>query len=367
MSHPSAPAAATADPPGLQLAGLAAWMGQHIEDYDGSSPPTAELMAGGRSNVTYLLRQQDRLWVLRRPPLGHVMASAHDMGREHRVLSGLDRVGFPAPAPLGLCEDLAVIGAPFMLMDYVDGRVVADADDAGLLAPAETDQICQSFISTLAQLHQLDVQAAGLSSLGRPEGYLTRQLRRWTGQWQTTKTRDLSGFETLADWVGEHLVSVPAGLPWSVVHGDYRLDNLILAPTGPEIRAVLDWEMSTLGDPVSDLAIVLVYWSRPADELRHRLPVAHGVTDGPGFWERNRLVEAYAAHTGFDLGHLDVCVALACLKLAVIMESIHYRNLSGQQIGAAADDAAGAMGRATEALVQLGLAVRDGGVDALSR
>jgi aminoglycoside phosphotransferase (APT) family kinase protein len=356
------------DPPGLRLAELRAWLARRRPDVDRSLPLRARLMPAGRSNVTYLLSQQERRWVLRRPPLGHVMQSAHDMEREFRLLSGLTRVGFPVPRPYALCQDPTVIGAPFVLMEHVEGRVISDAADAGRLDEAEASQICAAAVAHLAQLHDVDVDAAGLSDLGRPLGYLARQVRRWSQQWESTRTRDLPEIVDLVDWLAERVGRLPEGLPQALVHGDYRIDNLILAPSGPEVRAVLDWEMSTRGDPVADLAVMLVYWSRPGDTLRHRVPVAEGVTDGPGFWDRRRLADAYADATGHDLSHLDVCLALACLKLAVIMESIHFRNLAGHQLGTAARHDATAMGRAAEALVALGLEVaQGGGLDALSR
>jgi len=333
----------------------------------GDEPLAAVLLAGGRSNVSYLLEQGDRRLVLRRPPLGNILPSAHDMGREFRLLSGMARVGFPAPAAVALCEDTAVIGAPFMLMEFVDGQVIATADEASLLTPAQADAVSSSLVSTLARLHQVDVRAAGLEGLGRPEGYLGRQVVRWSDQWQRTKTRELADMDALSTWLGERVGDVRPDAPWSIVHGDYRIDNVILDPVDHSVRAVLDWEMSTLGDPVSDLAISLVYWSEAADLLRRDIPVSTGVTAGAGFWTRQRIVDEYSALTGFDLGHLDICLALACFKLAVIMESIHKRTRDGQQLGTAATDD-GTMAEAATALARLGRTVAEGGgVAALSR
>ncbi len=355
-----------ADPPGLRMAPLLTWMCAALDDIDPAAPLDARLMAGGRSNVTYLLAQEHREWILRRPPLGHVMESAHDMGREQRVLSGLARAGFPAPRPLAFCPTEDIIGAPFLLMEYVHGRVVGDAEAASALSESEAGEISAALVGTLGRLHDVDAVAAGLDGLGRPHGYLQRQVRRWGSQWQTTRTRDLPDIDLLLGWLEDHLGQIPADAPWSLVHGDFRLDNLILDPRSAEVRAVLDWEMSTLGDPVADLAVSLVYWSRPGERLRHAIPVAEGVTDGPGFWDRSRIVDEYAEATGRSLDHLDFCIALACLKLAVIMESIHYRNLAGQQLGtAAADD--GSMGIAAEALARMGVEVaRGGGLEALA-
>jgi aminoglycoside phosphotransferase (APT) family kinase protein len=349
----------TADLPGLHLAAVTGWLAEHGVAL--AEPVTASLFTGGRSNVTYRLTGADgHSVVLRRPPLGHVLPSAHDMARECRVLTGLNAAGYPTPTTLALCEDASVTGSPFLVMAYVDGRIVATAEDAARLTPAERDGVSATLVGALAQLHGVDVAAAGLSELGRPEGYLPRQLKRWTQQWELTKTRDLPSMEALQARIEAALRPLPADLPWSLVHGDYRLDNVILAPDGPEVLAVLDWEMSTLGDPLADLALTLVYWTEAADRLRHRVPVAQHLTDADGFWGRSRIIDAYAAATGGPMDHLDACTALACFKLAVITESIHARTLSGKQLGAAAGDVH-AMGAATEALADLGLRVADAG------
>ncbi len=349
----------SADLPGLDLAAVTAWLSS--QGVALAEPVTASLFTGGRSNVTYRLVGADGTsLVVRRPPLGHVLPSAHDMGREYRVLRGLNDVGYPTPRTIALCEDPSVNGSPFLVMEYVDGRIVATAADAAALSPEERGGVSAALVAALAQLHRVDVAAAGLGELGRPEGYLPRQLGRWTKQWELTKTRDLPTMDLLRGRIEEALAPLPSDLPWSLVHGDYRLDNVILAPGGPEVRAVLDWEMSTLGDPLADLALTLVYWTEGSDRLRHRVPVAEHLTDAAGFWSRARIIDAYAAATGGAMDHLDVCTALACFKLAVITESIHARTLSGQQLGTAAGDVH-AMGVATEALAELGLHVAESG------
>jgi aminoglycoside phosphotransferase (APT) family kinase protein len=339
--------------PGLDLPAVLTWLARAGVPL--AEPVTAQLFTGGRSNVTYRLTAADgRTVVLRRPPLGNVMPSAHDMGREHRVLTGLARVSFPTPAPLALCDDEAVTGAPFLVMSYVPGRIVDTAAAAAKLTAADRGAISDSLVTALAGLHRVDVHAAGLEQLGRPQGYLPRQLTRWSQQWDITRTRDLPAMDELRARIERGLDATPPAPAWSLVHGDYRLDNVILDPVDLQVSAVLDWEMSTLGDPIADLAVALVYWSQPGDALRHAVPVAEHVTDADGFWTRERLIEAYAQRSGLPLDHLDVCTALACFKLAVIMESIHARALSGKQLGAARDSD---MGAATEALAQLGLAV----------
>ncbi|MEY4899659.1 MAG: hypothetical protein RI895_81 [Actinomycetota bacterium] len=332
-------------------------MSSNISGVDDSAKLQTTLLAGGRSNISYKLTDASgSSWVLRRPPLGHIMPSAHDMGREFRVLSGLNSVSFPTPKAQGFCDDETIIGSKFMLMDFVDGRVIESAETAMSLSNVQASEISQNLVDTLANLHRVDPVAAELDQLGRPEGYLQRQVKRWGEQWQLTKTRELAEIEELHTWLEGAISKLPTNLPSAIVHGDYRIDNVILDPKTSEIIAVLDWEMSTLGDPISDLAISLVYWSQAGDTLRNQIPVAQEVTSGPGFWTREQVVQHYVSKTGFDISHLDECVALACFKLAVIMESIHHRNLSGQQLGAAAG-AQSTMGQATVALTKLGLAV----------
>jgi aminoglycoside phosphotransferase (APT) family kinase protein len=349
----------TADLPGLDLEAVTGWL--ESQGTPLAEPVTASLFTGGRSNVTYRLTGSDGTdLVLRRPPLGHVLPSAHDMVREYRVLSGLGTVDYPVPPTIALCEDPSVTGSPFLVMAHVEGRIVATADDAAVLSPAERGAISSSLVGALARLHAVDVEAAGLTELGRPEGYLPRQLSRWTKQWELTKTRDLPAMEALRGRIEDALAPLPVDLPWSLVHGDYRLDNVILAPDGPEVRAVLDWEMSTLGDPLADLALTLVYWTEGSDRGRHLVPVAEHLTDAEGFWGRAQIIDAYATVTGRPMDHLDACTALACFKLAVITESIHARTLSGKQLGTAAGDVH-AMGVATEALAELGLRVAESG------
>jgi aminoglycoside phosphotransferase (APT) family kinase protein len=353
--------------PGLRLDAVVAWLADQGIELDSGGPVTATLFPGGRSNVTYRLTDaRGRSVVIRRPPLGNVLPSAHDMAREHRVLAGLGRVDYPVPTALALCEDETVNGCTFLAMAFVDGRIISTADQARELAADEADAVCSSLVTALADLHRVDVAAAGLEALGRPDGYLPRQLDRWTRQWDLTKTRDLPSMDSLRARIADQLAPLPADLPWSLVHGDYRLDNVILDPASPDVVAVLDWEMSTLGDPLADLALSLVYWTQAHDGLRHRVPVAEHLTDGPGFWDRAALIEAYARQSGLPVDHLDACTALACFKLAVITESIHARTLSGKQLGTAAGDVH-AMGVATEALAELGLAViRRGTVDGLA-
>ncbi|CAB4340349.1 MAG: phosphotransferase [Actinobacteria bacterium] len=342
------------DPPGLVMATLEPWLVDNVAGFTSTDHITAELLSGGRSNISYVLSNQGGVRVvLRRPPLGHVMPSAHDMQREFKVLSGLNKTSYPTPRALAVCEDLQIIGATFMVMSHVAGRVIADASDAQHLSSTDAKEISANLFDQLAALHAINPSDAGLDTLGRPEGYMERQVKRWGEQWQLSQTRQVDEIDVLFKWLNENSALLPNNRPSSIVHGDFRIDNVIIDQDVNEILAVLDWEMATLGDPISDLAISLVYWTRPEDKLRANVPVAQHITDGPGFWTREQIVENYAAKTGFDVSYLDFCVALACFKLAVIMESIHKRNLSGQQLGAASGSSS-TMGEATVALAKLG-------------
>lgn len=343
----------TQDPAGLNIRALRAWLPAHVPGF--GSDFTAELLAGGRSNVSYRLTDPAGMSiVLRRPPLGNVMPTAHDMSREYRVMSGMNRVEFPAPHAVALCEDATVIGSSFMVMNFVEGRVIDDAHRAAPLTTTQADEVSAALVDTLARLHTLDPAAAGLADLGRPVGFVERQVTRWGTQWQLTRTRELADIDRLLAWLPGRAANLASPAAGALVHGDYRIDNVILHPSEQRIVAVVDWEMATLGDPLTDLAIALVYWTQATDTVRARVPVAEHITDGPGFWTRAAIVEGYATRTGWDLSSLDTYVALACLKLAVIMESIHKRTLSGQQLGAAGTSD-GSMGIAAEALARLGV------------
>jgi aminoglycoside phosphotransferase (APT) family kinase protein len=359
------PTQVEADPAGLRLDSLRTYLAGRGAGIDPDLPIRATLFAGGRSNLTYRLDQGESAWVLRRPPLGHVLPTAHDMARESRVLGGLARAGVPVPKPLLFCDDADVIGAPFLLMQYVAGTVIATEDDAARLTDAQAAAASEAAVDALVSLHQVDPAEAGLADLGRADGYLERQVRRWATQWDITRTRPVDGIDELVEWLTVRTGQLPAGLPTALIHGDYRLDNLILSPVTLRVRAILDFEMSTLGDPVADLALALVYWSQASDVRRRQVAVAAGVTDGPGFWNRAQVLEAYASRTGLGLDHLDICLALACFKLAVVLESIHARTLGGQQLGVAAGDGGG-LADAAPLLVAMGLDVtRGGGLAAL--
>ena len=307
---------------GIDAGNVTAWLVEHV---DGAVAPFRfEIIAGGHSNLTYLVIAADgRRLVLRRPPLGHVLASAHDMGREHRIIAGLQGSGVPVPPALGLCADDAVNGAPFYVMGYVDGVVVRDRAIAeAALTPAARERTSRSLVDTLAAIHAVDLTAAGLADLAKHEDYVARQLKRWYGQWNLQRTRDL----TLVDDVHGALVErIPPQGPATIVHGDYRLDNTIVSPTG-DVRAVLDWEICTLGDPLADIGLLTVYWTGPDDEPS---AWAGRSTTAAGFWNRDRLAARYAEVSGRDVSALDFYVAFGFWKLACVLEGVYARYLGG--------------------------------------
>ncbi|MEO5877791.1 MAG: phosphotransferase family protein [Streptosporangiaceae bacterium] len=315
--------------PGLDFAQLSRWLSATLPD--AGKIVAAEVVAGGRSNLTYRIELEHRTVAARRPPLGHVLPTAHDMVREYRVLSGLWAAGgVPVPEPLALCTDESVLGAPFYLMDWVDGRILRtleDAEAAGL-TPQQATDVSTRLAETLAAIHLLDVDAAGLSDFGRPEGYLARQLKRWGQQWERSKTAELPEYDRLVERLAERL---PQSSRSSLVHGDFRLDNaLVRLEPEPVIAAVVDWEMSTLGDPLADLGLTLVYWAETGEP---QLPVGSTITAAPGFPTRREFTETYAALTGFDVSGIDYYVAFGCFKLAVVIAGIHARFLQNATVG----------------------------------
>ena len=312
-----------AGPPGIDEAGVTAWFQAEVPD---ARPPLRfERLPGGRSNLTYRVRDAaGGDFVLRRPPLHGVLQSAHDMAREHRIIAALAATEVPVPAALGLCEDPAVTGAPFYVMAYVDGAV--PSDEATVVAAFDEQAraaAADSLVDALVALHGVDPDAVGLGTLGRREGYLERQLRRWKRQLEQSRTRELP----VLDEVHRRLeAAVPAQVgPARVVHGDYRLDNVILSPAG-RVLAVLDWELCTLGDPLADVGLLLVYWAEPGDTA---LPLGTAPTRLPGFPPRAALTAAYAARSGRAVDQLDYYMAFGYWKLAVILEGVYARYTAG--------------------------------------
>ena len=337
--------------PGIEDASrLGRWLAENGVPGDQGHPPRATLIAGGRSNLTYLLdvglppgSAEVTLLVLRRPPLGHVLPTAHDMAREYRLLSALHGTDIPVPRPVAICPDPAVIGAPFYVMEHVAGLVIRTREDGAQVSPAQAHQLSLRFADMLAAIHGVDLAAVGLTGFGRPEGYLERQLTRWQRQWELSQTREMPGYEQLTARLAAGLPAA-AGSDGTLVHGDYRLDNMLIAlgspppggppPGGPPmITAVLDWEMSTLGDPLADLGLALVYWADADDDESMELSVGSSVTAVPGFLSRLQVAERYAALTGRDASRIGYYMAFGCFKLAVVLEGIHARFLQHKTVG----------------------------------
>jgi aminoglycoside phosphotransferase (APT) family kinase protein len=297
------------------------------------SPLRFELISGGRSNLTYRVEGPGGTCVLRRPPLGHVLPTAHDMAREHRVLSALADTDVPVARPLALCADAEVNGAPFYLMEYRPGIVLADRLPEGFATePGERRRMSLALVDVLARLHRVDFVGRGLADFGRPEGYLERQVRRWAQQWQKSKVAEVPEIDAL---IGRLRAALPASPPPALVHGDYRLGNVALDPADPgRIVAVFDWEMATLGDPLADLGYTLIYWGEAGDPPEERLPGSfQALTAQPGFPTRAELVEAYARRAQVDVAQVDFYRVLALYKLAVISEGIYARHLQGKTVG----------------------------------
>lgn len=321
-------------PPGLDLDALTAHLRREAPDLL-AGPLQAQLVAGGRSNLTYLLTDGRTRWVLRRPPLGHVLETAHDMGREHRVMSALAGTAVPVPEMVVLCTDPSVLGAPFYVMSYVDGTVYRDEPELRALDPGSGRRLAGELVTTLAALHEIDPAAVGLGALGRPEGYLERQVRRWSTQLAASHSRDVPGLAEL----GERLArSVPTSGRTSLVHGDYKLDNVVVGGDA-QVLAVLDWEMATLGDPLTDLVNVVLWWDGVRDTDGHALTAVPA--DVEALPASSTLLEGYAAATGADLSQLPWYTALACFKLAAIFEGMHHRQTLGLTVGEGFDGLAG--------------------------
>jgi aminoglycoside phosphotransferase (APT) family kinase protein len=322
------------DLPGLPAAPAEQWLREALPGLLAGGPWDAEVISGGLSNITYRLRLPGGTVILRRPPLGHVLPRAHDMAREYRVLSALVPTPVPVPEPLALCTDPDVLGVTFYVMRDVPGTVLRTPADTEALSPAARGALASELIATLADLHAVSPDAVGLGDYGRRGGYCVRQIRTWGAQWERSRTRDLPDMEVLLARLAE---VAPEDSGNAIVHGDYRLDNTVvsLPPGGaPRIAGVLDWELSTLGDPLADLATTLSYWHDPGDVERAEIPVAAGLTDKPGFPSARSLAEEYAARTGRSLDNLSFYMALAWMKLAVICEGVHARYLGGQTVGA---------------------------------
>jgi aminoglycoside phosphotransferase (APT) family kinase protein len=322
------------DPKGLDLAALHAWLSNdHPELAKG--PLEAALITGGKSNLTYTVSDGSRDYVVRRPPLGHVLATAHDMGREYTVMAALAPTDVPVPQMLAHCEDAEVIGAPFYVMEKVEGTPYGRAAQLAPLGADRTRAITERMVDTLATLHAVDYQGVGLGDFGRPDGYLERQVARWKKQLDSSRSRDLPGMEEL---IARLETTIPTASDGTIVHGDFRLDNL-LVNADDRVAAVLDWEMSTLGDPLTDVAVLLAY-QQLAEVAPPSGPGAAMVTDAPlasGYLSRDDVLKRYTEKSGRDVSNIGFHLGLAFFKLAVILEGIHYRHAAGQTVGAGFD------------------------------
>jgi aminoglycoside phosphotransferase (APT) family kinase protein len=321
------------DLPGLDVARLQSYLQRERPGLLGSKV-SAELFDGGRSNLTYALTDGETEIVLRRPPLGHVLATAHDMGREYRMQRGLARSAVPVPRTVLMCDDPAIIGAPFYLMELVHGTVYRSSEDTSRLTADDRWALADQLVDVLVELHAVDPVSTGLADLGRPDGYLERQVRRWGKQLDQSRSRDLPGIDELRDRLGRQ---VPVSRRSGVLHGDFRLDNVIVGDD-LRVRAVLDWEMATIGDPLADIGLLLVYWDGLTNVDN---PITTGMGAGAGFPPGDHLAARYASRSGDDVSELDWYVALGYFKVAVILEGIHYRYVHGQTVGAGFDRVGG--------------------------
>lgn len=329
-----AAAAARAEVPGLDLGALRAYLDRETPGLV-EGELSARVLAGGKSNLTYAVSDASGATVVvRRPPLGHVLATAHDMAREHRVITALHDTAVPVPVTHACCEDEAVIGAPFYVMEHVAGTPYRQASELVALGAERTRAISERMVDTLVDLHAVDPRAVGLEDFGRPEGFLARQVKRWGTQLEGSRSRDLAGADELYAALTR---GVPADQPPAIVHGDFRLDNLLVGLVGgevgrDEVRAVLDWEMATLGDPLTDVGLLVVY--QQLARLGAGGDLITDVSEAPGYLPLRELLARYAERSGRDVSDLGFYVGLAYYKLAVILEGIYYRHTQGQTVGA---------------------------------
>jgi aminoglycoside phosphotransferase (APT) family kinase protein len=301
----------------LDLDTLGRWITEHLDLH---GPIEVAQFPSGHSNLTYLVEMDGRELVLRRPPIGTHVRSGHDMHREYRILDHLHPVWPKTPAPVALCEDETVIGAPFYLMSRVEGTILRSTSSAPDAATMR--RVCDAFVETFAEIHSIDFAAAGLATLGRPVGYVGRQVEGWSRRWRDAAIDPAPSIDATIEWLAAHRPPESGG---ALIHNDFKLDNLVLDPRDPAlVRAVLDWEMATLGDPLMDLGSSLAYWAEAGDPPAMGA-IAGGPTAAPGAATRAEIVDRYASITGVDIDDMVFYYAFGLFRLAVIAQQIYYR------------------------------------------
>jgi aminoglycoside phosphotransferase (APT) family kinase protein len=312
-------------PDGIDWDGLNAYLTRTLPD--AGSLRAATMIGGGRSNLTYRVETERRTLALRRPPLGHILPSAHDVDREYRFITALSGGPVPVPPPVAYCDDRAVLGAPFYLMDFVPGPVLMHEWPDGYGTDADRSRTCAALVSTLARLHAVDWASTPLKELARPGNYVERQLRRLGDQYDRSEPRDVPAFDEVRRRLAR---AVPPEQPPAIVHGDYSIHNVILAPDDPgRIVAVLDWEMATIGDPLADLGWMMAVWGKGADPAEPFPEGVHQVTALPGMWPREQLAAEYGRASDRSMEHMDFYYVLGLFKLVVIWQGIDARFRAG--------------------------------------
>lgn len=313
----------TPGPEGIDATNVTRWLADRV---DITAPLRFDLIAGGRSNMTYTVTDADgRRFVLRRPPMGELLPSAHDMAREHRLMDALRDSPVPVPRLVGLCQDGEVNGRDFYVMHFLDGVIVRDIEIGRTIEPEARTAMSEDLVDTLVALHRVDIDEVGLGDLARRSGYIERQIRRWSGQWEKSKTRDIPLIDRVRDTLAERM---PQEARTTIAHGDYRLSNCMMEPSGP-VTGVLDWELCTLGDPMADLAGLLGYWHDPAES--GEVTGDNETTGLPGFLSQGEMAGRYAEEMGVSLTQVDYYRGFASWRLACIAEGVYGRYLNGQQ------------------------------------
>ena len=318
----------------LDQTALDGYLRAHLTGIDPGTPIEIEQFPGGHSNLTYLIRCREQEFVLRRPPVGPVAPTAHDMPREYKLLSVINPHFSLAPKPILLCENTSVIGVPFYLMERRRGFIVRFKRPEQIGEnPGLRKQVSEAVVDTLVALHAIDIQATGIVNIGKPEGLVARQVHGWAKRWHSSRTGELADMDQVIQWLVDRIP--PESANATIVHNDFKLDNIMLAETEPaRVVAVLDWEMCTVGDPLIDVGLLLTYWTMrgAADEpeTSDRNRSLRAVTNGPGWLRRDEIIERYAASTGRDLSHIMFYETFARFKVAVIIQQIYFRYVQGQ-------------------------------------